>query len=116
VFFQRPPQEKAAPLPQPERDGEIPEQVNTRTPEQANARTGEHLNMRTPERPHARTRERTISRESYNVFKDQHEELLRIEMEGRMSGKAVFKSEMVREALDDYLRKKGRRTPERVNT
>ena len=74
-----------------------PERVNTRTPEQANARTDE--------RPKVALGKRVIKRQSYNVYQDQHQALQRLEATGALSGKGVFISEMVREALDDYLQK-----------
>ncbi|MAS35624.1 MAG: hypothetical protein CL610_16560 [Anaerolineaceae bacterium] len=75
----------------------VPEQVNTRSPEHPNTRTGEHVNRRTPERP--------IGRQSYNVFLDQHEALKRLEAQSFLSGKSLSLSDMVRQALDDYIRK-----------
>jgi len=75
------------------------ERVNTRTPEQVNRRTGERVNTRTPER--------VITRQSYNVYKDQHQRLKRLEAKSAMSGgKPVYMSQMVREALDKYLERK----------
>lgn len=87
-----------------------PERVNRRTHEQANARTGEH--------PKTASGKRIIKRQSYNVYQDQHEALQRLEATGVLAGKGVFISEMVREALDDYLQNRSDsvRTPERVNT
>lgn len=111
VFFQQPePQDHPLSIAQPSAHEETAEQVNTRTPAQANTRTGERPHTRTGEQVNRRAQERTISRESYNVFKDQHQALIRLEAESRLSGKVTNKSEMVREALEDYLNKKGRRT------
>ena len=82
------------------------EQANGRTPAHPNARTGEHANRRTPERANGRTRERRIVRQSYNIYQDQHEALKRIEAKSALSGKTPLNiSQMVRQALDDYLSK-----------
>ena len=72
-----------------------PERVNTRTDEQANTRMGEH--------PKSHSGKRAIKRQSYNVYQDQHLALQRLEATSALSGKSVFISEMVRNALDKYL-------------
>ena len=82
-----------------------PERANARTTEQAHARTGEHPNDRPPERPKPPSGQRAIKRQSYNVYQDQHEALKRLEATSSLSGKNIFISEMVREALDQYLQK-----------
>lgn len=74
-----------------------PAQVNTRTDEQVNARTGEH--------PKVASEKRVIKRQSYNVYQDQHQALQRLEANSVLSGRGVFISEMVREALEEYLQK-----------
>jgi hypothetical protein len=75
-------------------------------PEQANARTGEQVNGRTPEQPNTRTSEREITRQSYNVYTDQHMALKRLEAQASLNGsKPRTISEMVREAISDFLQK-----------
>lgn len=75
-----------------------------RTPERVNRRTDEQANARTGELPKSLSGKRVIKRQSYNVYADQHEALQRLEATGSLSGKGIFISEMVREALDDYLK------------
>lgn len=82
-----------------------PERVNARTPVHTNARTGEQANGRIAERPKSSSGKRVIKRQSYNVYQDQHEALQRLEATGVLSGNNIFISEMVREALDEYLSK-----------
>jgi hypothetical protein len=82
-----------------------PEQVNTRTGERPNPRTPEQVNTRTPEYMNRRTPERPIVRKSYNVFEDQHSALVRRELEGQIQGKPTSISDMVRTAIDDFLKK-----------
>jgi succinyl-CoA synthetase alpha subunit len=93
--------------PLPERpNARTDEQVNGRTPERANTRTGEQVNTRTPEQANARTGEREITRQSYNVYTDQHMALKRLEAQASLNGaKPRTISEMVREAISDFLSK-----------
>jgi hypothetical protein len=92
----------------------LPEQANTRTGEQANGRTHEHtnrgageqVNRRSPEQANTRTGEREITRQSYNVYTDQHMALKRLEAQASLNGsKPRTISEMVREAIRDFLQK-----------
>lgn len=83
-----------------------PEQANGRTPEHANGSTGERVNTRTPEQANSRTGERAITRQSYNVYTDQHMALKRLEAQASLNGaKPRTISEMVREAISDFLSK-----------
>ena len=64
------------------------------------------MNTRTPEQVNSRTGERAITRQSYNVYTDQHMALKRLEAQASLSGsKSRTISEMVREAISDYLSK-----------
>lgn len=82
------------------------EQVHGRTHEHTNVRTGERVNARTPEHTNARTGEREITRQSYNVYTDQHMALKRLEAQASLNGsKPRTISEMVREAIGDFLSK-----------
>lgn len=57
---------------------------------------------------------RTITRYAFEFFQDQIEKLRKISLEEKIRGDKGSMSEMVREALDDYLAKKSReRTPVR---
>lgn len=77
-----------------------------RTPARVNVRTPEQPHGRTDELPRATSNQRTIKRQSYNVYLDQHEALKRLEATSILSGKGKFISEMVREALEAYLKEK----------
>jgi hypothetical protein len=81
------------------------ERANSSTPEHVNTRTDERMNARTPEQVNTRPPKRVITRESYNVYKDQHQALKRLEAMSALDGKSKPLSEMVREALDTYLQK-----------
>lgn len=83
----------------------LSEGIKANTTLEANTRTPEHANARTPELPKSVSGKRNIKRQSYNVYVDQHEKLLRLEATSALSGKKRAKSEMVREALDEYLKK-----------
>jgi hypothetical protein len=74
-------------------------------PESANGRTDAHPHPRTPERATARTGAREIVRRSYNVFADQHNQLMRLEAEAKLSGKPVAMSDLVRQALDQFFKR-----------
>lgn len=103
-------------LPRTEQESSSDKQSDiVRTPERLNTRTDEQANTRTRERPNARTENRTletptssgkrvIKRQSYNVFQDQHDALKRLEATSILSGKGIFISEMVRAAIDAYLK------------
>lgn len=82
------------------------ERANGRTPEQAMRRTGEQVNARTPEQANARTGERVIKRHSYNFYEDQVQQIDWLDLKKKMNGDKVFnKSELVRHAVDAWLRK-----------
>ncbi len=77
-----------------------------------NARTGEDPNASTPQRANAPTTSpqevrRAIKRGSFEFYTDQLEQLQRIALEDKMQGKKGSQSEMVREALDTYLKSRG---------
>lgn len=70
--------------------------AENRTPERSNARTGERVN------------ERAITRQSYEIYKDQHAALREFSIEEMQRGERGSMSEMVREALDAYITKRKR--------
>ncbi len=77
--------------------------------ERPNARTVEDPNATTPQRANAQTTtpqeiRRAIKRGSFEFYTDQLEQLQRIALEDKMQGKKGSQSEMVREALDTYLK------------
>ena len=65
--------------------------------------SSEPSNARTLERSHVR---RTRRRASYELYTDQIEAIQRIALEEKLQGGAGNQSEMVREAIDAYLKKK----------
>lgn len=73
-------------------------------PERPNARTGQDLNAPTNERPNGR---RVIKRASYELFADQIEAVRRLSLEDKLQGGKGNQSEMVRDAIDQYLKQKG---------
>jgi hypothetical protein len=77
---------------------------NGDTSQRANAATGSRPNVPTPVRPFARTPERrSLTRCSFELFKDQIDRLRRNALEEKLRGEAGSMSEMVREAIDRYL-------------
>jgi hypothetical protein len=71
--------------------------------------------VRTSDRPYARTPVRTATRRSirryaFEFFDDQVEDLRRLSLEDKFAGHKGSMSEMVREALDDYLAKQRKRS------
>jgi hypothetical protein len=70
---------------------------------------------RTYVRPYERSDGRTnvrrvLTRYAFEFYQDQVEQLRRISLEGKMQGEKLSMSEMVREALDEYLAKKTKQT------
>ena len=62
-----------------------------------------------PVRTYARTPvRRQVTRYAFEFYQDQVEELRRLSLEEKMQGEKGSMSEMVREAIDDYLTKKKR--------
>src|SRR5436190_1772344 len=62
-----------------------------------------------PVRPNARTPvRRQLTRYAFEFYQDQVEELRRLSLEEKMQGAKGSMSEMVREAIDDYLTEKKR--------
>jgi hypothetical protein len=58
-------------------------------------------------RPYARTgKNRSITRYAFEFYQDQIEQLRRISLEAKLEGEKGSMSEMVREAIDDYIAKR----------
>jgi hypothetical protein len=70
-------------------------ELNT-SPERVNARTGERVN------------ERSITRMSFEIYRDQHAALKQFSIEEMSRGEKGSMSEMVRDALDAYINKRRR--------
>jgi len=71
--------------------------LNTATPTQ-------HLSIPTPNlaEPHI-IKKRIINRASFEVFQDQYHVLRQVSLEAKLTGDDLSISEMVREAIDDYI-------------
>jgi hypothetical protein len=63
----------------------------------------ERPNARTPVRPNGK---RIITRNSFEIFEDQMDSLRKISLQEKMDGRAGSMSQMVREAIDAYLKKR----------
>lgn len=100
VFFPTPPKENQN---QQQIQKPLPPHENTNEQQKAT----ENITVRTPERSYARTPvRRQPTRYAFEFFQDQIEELRRISLEEKMLGGKGNMSEMVREAIDEYLARK----------
>jgi hypothetical protein len=63
----------------------------------------ERVNARTPVRPNGK---RIITRNSFEIYEDQMEALRKLSFQEKMDGKLGSMSQMMREAIDDYLKKR----------
>ena len=93
-----------------EANGRTPEQANQRTPEPVNVRTEERSNKRTGERPNAKPEtvektNRAIIRHSFQFYQDQLIQLKQLRMQKELQGETCHLSDLVRQALDDFLAK-----------
>ena len=70
-------------------------QQNPVIPERANARTPVHPSGK-----------RIITRNSFEIYEDQMESLRKLSFQEKMEGKLGSMSQMMREAIDDYLKKR----------
>lgn len=91
-------------------NGRTPERTNERTDEQANTRTDERPNERTGERPNAPTKtpkpaKRDIIRHSFQFYEDQLTQLKRLRAQKELQGEPCHLSDLVRQAIDDFLAK-----------
>jgi hypothetical protein len=63
----------------------------------------ERVNARTPVRPNGK---RIITRNSFEIYEDQMDALRKLSLQEKMEGKLGSMSQMVREAIDAYLKDK----------
>jgi hypothetical protein len=63
----------------------------------------ERVNARTPVRPNGK---RIITRNSFEIYEDQMEALRKLSFQEKMEGKLGSMSQMMREAIDDFLKKR----------
>ena len=98
AFFRRPQQEQS------ERDKStpLPEKPITQK-EQSLQDIPERVNARSPVRPNGK---RIITRNSFEIYEDQMDSLRKISLQEKMEGKIGSMSQMVREAIDAYLKEK----------
>jgi hypothetical protein len=75
--------------------------------EQANQHIPERENARPPVRP---TGKRIITRNSFEIYEDQMDSLRKLSLQEKMGGKIGSMSQMVREAIDTYLKKRSSTT------
>jgi hypothetical protein len=95
-------------------DGEDSGSDEMRDQEQGE-RTRSRGTVRTSDRPSARPPVRSVARRSirryaFEFFDDQIEDLRRLSLEDKFAGHKGSMSEMVREALDDYLARQRKRS------
>jgi hypothetical protein len=91
----KPPQKKPPATPPP---------VTEQTPEaSATHPIPERVNARTPVRPNGK---RIITRNSFEIYEDQMDVLRKLSLQEKMEGKLGSMSQMVREAIDAYLKEK----------
>jgi hypothetical protein len=62
--------------------------------------------IRTPVRPSVRTEQRTLTRMPFEIYRDQHASLKQFSLEEQSRGEKGSMSQMVREALDEYISKR----------
>jgi hypothetical protein len=70
---------------------------------QSNQQIPERANVRTPVRPSGK---RIITRNSFETYEDQMDSLRKLSFQEKMDGQLGSMSQMVREAIDDYLKKR----------
>jgi hypothetical protein len=90
---------KQLPTPPP---GKAPELGPDNQEQRANRPLSERPNAATPVRPNGK---RIITRNSFEIYEDQMDSLRKLSYEEKMEGKLGSMSNMVREAIDNYLRK-----------
>jgi hypothetical protein len=98
AFFRRPLQEQPVidkPTPLPEKPNVQENQPDQDIPERVNART--------PVRPNGK---RIITRNSFEIYEDQMDAMRKISFHEKMEGKLGSMSQMVRDAIDSYLKEK----------
>jgi hypothetical protein len=98
AFFRRPQREQSVidkPTPPPEKPIVQENQPKQDIPERVNART--------PVRPNGK---RIITRNSFEIYEDQMDSLRKISFHEKMEGKLGSMSQMVRDAIDAYLKEK----------
>jgi hypothetical protein len=83
------------------KDSPTPE--TQRSEDQSSQTIPERVNARTPVRPNGK---RIITRNSFEIYEDQMDALRKLSLQEKMEGKLGSMSQMVREAIDAYLKDK----------
>ena len=102
AFFPSKKTPSVSPTPQLVRDEPKPPEINTSTIE-PKQRVNERANAPTDQRPDGK---RIITRNSFEIYEDQMDSLRKISYKEKMEGELGSMSSMVREAIDNYLRKR----------
>ncbi len=98
----------------PPRKGKAEKSPIVPTPEQTEA-TGVQSSVRTETRTGTRLDRRTTVRYAFEFYQDQIEVLRHVSLEAKLLGDNLSMSEMVREALDEYITHKNLRTDGRTD-
>ncbi len=91
----RAPQPETSPLPPSPKENIRKEEPSQSIPERVNART--------PVRPNGK---RIITRNSFEIYEDQMDALRKLSLQEKMEGKLGSMSQMVRDAIDAFLKAK----------
>jgi hypothetical protein len=98
AFFRRPKREQ----PESDKSTPLPEKQIVQE-NQSHQDIDERVNARTPVRPNGK---RIITRNSFEIYEDQMDSLRKISLQEKMEGKLGSMSQMVRDAIDAYLKEK----------
>ena len=98
AFFRRPPREQ----PEIDKPTPLPEKPIVQE-NQSDQDISERVNARSPVRPNGK---RIITRNSFEIYEDQMDSLRKLSLQEKMDGKIGSMSQMVREAIDAYLKEK----------
>ena len=82
---------------------ESPDHEEERSENQSSQAIPERATARPPVRPSGK---RIITRNSFEIYEDQMESLRKLSFQEKMEGKLGSMSQMMREAIDDYLKKR----------
>jgi hypothetical protein len=99
----RPPRPNPQRSPAPETEKAVTNSPTQPIPDRATARPSDEPTNRPPDREH---RKRILVRRGFEWYEDQLVALKRLSLQEQMEGRPGSMSEMVREALDDYLNKR----------
>lgn len=87
---------------------------NANATQRPTVRTSDRTTPRSDVRPPGRPKHRTVIRYSFEFYQDQVALLRQISLQAKLAGDDLSMSEMVREALDEYITHKNFRPDERT--